>query len=433
MAMGHPAQRSASLSAVSKTRVAAPPTFHGIEQRVSPRGSSHSIMKIVHIECFPVSTPLRKPVIMPNTRITSIDSVVLKITADDGTVGIADSGDTSSWYRGELQESIIAMICNVIAPRVLLGEDPRNIEKIVAGMDLLVRDNNQAKATVDFALHDLKGKLLGVPVYELLGGRTTEAARQGWVLSAGKPEDVAAEAALAKSTGFALFKMKIGYGTMDDDIAMVHAVRDTVGSDAYLTIDANGFWSYEKALQVIRKLDACGLNLIEQPLPYWDIEGMARLRAQVRTPIYADESAQELHNLKELIDRRACDGLFIKLQKAGGLLKSQRWLTMARLAGLPVHCGCMIGSGLEHSPAAHLWVSNSWAAQGLSESIGPLMIHGTMQSCEIPQGTDIARNIPRFESGLAYPNEGPGLGIELDEDFLLSHQTTGKPTRRVCL
>lgn len=389
--------------------------------------------KIVKVETFPVSTPLKKPVIMPNTRITSIDSVVLKITCDDGSVGFSDSGDTSSWYRGELQESIIAMISHVIAPRILLGEDPRNIEKIVAKMDLLVRDNNQAKATVDFALHDLKGKLLGVPVYELLGGRTIEAARQGWVLSAGKPDDVAAEAKRAKDVGFALFKMKIGYGTIQDDIDMVHAVRETVGPDAYLTIDANGFWSYEKALHIIRKIDSAGLDLIEQPLAHWDIEGMARLRAAVKTPIYADESAQELHNLKEIIDRRAADGLFIKLQKAGGLVKAQRWLTMARLAGLPVHCGCMIGSGLEHSPAAHLWVANEWATQGLNESIGPLMIHGTMESKNIAAGTDIALNIPKFEGGLCYPNEGPGFGIELNEAFLLSHKTADRQGRQVSL
>jgi L-alanine-DL-glutamate epimerase-like enolase superfamily enzyme len=387
--------------------------------------------QIVKVECFPVSTPLKKPVIMPNTRITSIDSVVLKLTAEDGTVGIADSGDTSSWYRGELQESIIGMIANVIAPRILIGENPRNIEKIVAKMDLLVRDNNQAKATVDFALHDLKGKLLGVPVYELLGGRTTDAARQGWVLSAGKPEDVAAEAKRAKDIGFALFKMKIGYGTIQDDIDMVHAVRATVGPDAYLTIDANGFWSYEKALHIIRKIDSAGLDLIEQPLAHWDIEGMARLRAAVKTPIYADESAQELHNLKEIIDRRAADGLFIKLQKAGGLVKAQRWLTLARLANLPVHCGCMIGSGLEHSPAAHLWVANEWATQGLNESIGPLMIHGTMESRHIAPGTDIALNIPKFEAGLCYPNEGPGLGIDLNEAFLVTNKTEGKTGRTV--
>ena len=390
-------------------------------------------MKIVQVECVPVSTPMKKPVIMPNTRIDRIDSVVLKITTDDGRVGFSDSGDTSSWYRGELQDSIIGMVCDVIAPRILLGEDPRRIEKIVARMDLLVRDNNQAKAMVDFALHDLKGKIFGVPVYELLGGRTVEGASLGWVLSAGAPEEVAVEAKTALAKGFALLKLKTGHGTLDDDLHMAQAVRETVGRGVRLTMDANGFWTYEQALRLIRKLDPLDLELIEQPLPHWDIEGMARLRAQVRTPIYADESAQELHNLKEIIDRRACDGLFIKLQKAGGLLKAQRWLTMARLGGLPVHCGCMIGSGLEHSPAEHLWNSNQWASQYLNESIGPLMIHGVWVSKDIPAGADIALNPPRFENGMTYPNEGPGFGIELNEPFLKRHATKDKQPRRVSL
>lgn len=390
-------------------------------------------MKIVQVECIPVSTPMKKPVIMPNTRIERIDSVVLAITTDDGRVGFSDSGDTSSWYRGELQGTIISMICDVIAPRILLGEDPRKIEKIVAAMDVLVRDNNQAKATVDFALHDLKGKIYDVPVYELLGGRTTEGAHLGWVLSAGSADQVAAEAKTALAHGFSLLKLKTGHGTLEDDVAMASAVRDTVGPDVRITVDANGFWSYEQALRVIRKLDPLGLELIEQPLPNWDIEGMARLRGQVRTPIYADESAQELHHIKEIIDRRAADGLFIKTQKAGGLVKSQRWLTMARLSGLPVMCGCMIGSGLEHSPAAHLWTSNQWASQYLNESIGPLMIHNVWESKDIPAGADVALNPPRFENGMTYPNEGPGFGIELNEDFIKRNQTVGKEPRRVKL
>ena len=390
-------------------------------------------MKIEQIECIPISTPMKKPVIMPNTRIDRIDSVVLKITSDDGRVGFSDSGDTSSWYRGEMQGSITSMICDVIAPRILLGEDPRNIEKIVARMDLIVRDNNQAKATVDFALHDLKGKIYDMPVYELLGGRTSEGARLGWVLSAGDADEVAVEAKTALTKGFSLLKLKTGHGTLEDDLKMARAVRETVGPDVRLTMDANGFWTYEQALRLIRKLDPLGLELIEQPLPHWDIEGMARLRGQVRTPIYADESAQELHHLKEIIDRRAADGLFIKTQKAGGLLKSQRWLTIARLSGLPVMCGCMIGSGLEHSPAAHLWTSNQWASQYLNESIGPLMIHNVWESKEIPAGADLALNPPRFEKGMTYPNEGPGLGIELNEDFIRKNATKGKEPRRVRL
>ncbi|MEM5389198.1 enolase C-terminal domain-like protein [Paraburkholderia phymatum] len=390
-------------------------------------------MKIVKVEVIPVSTPMKKPMIMPNTRIEAIDSVVLKLTCDDGTVGFSDSGDTSSWYMGEMQGSIMSMICDVIAPRVLLGEDPRNIEKLVGKMDLLVRDNNQAKATVDFALHDLKGKLLNVPVYELLGGRTIAGAAMGWVLSAGTPEQVAAEAIVAHKQGFQLLKMKTGFGSVEDDIRMVYAVRETVGKDIRLTVDANGFWNYETALRTIRRLDDANLELIEQPLPHWDIEGMARLRAQVRTPIYADEAAKELHHIKDIIDRRAADGLFIKLQKAGGLLKSQRWLTLARLSGLPVMCGCMIGSGLEHSPSAHLWTSNQWASQFLNESTGPLTIHGVWESKDIPAGSDIALNVPRFENGYTYPNEGPGLGIELNEEFLVRNLTKGKEARVVAL
>lgn len=388
-------------------------------------------MKIVKVECIPVSSPMAKPLIMPNTRITAIDSVVLKLTTDTGLVGIADSGDTSSWYRGEMQGTIISMICDVIAPRILLGEDPRNIEKLVAKMDLLVRDNNQAKALVDFALHDLKGKAYQVPVYQLLGGRTVEAASLGWVLSAGTPDEVAAEAQEALKHGFSFLKMKTGHGTLEDDVAMATAVRETVGRGVRLTVDANGFWNYEQALQTIRKLDPLELELIEQPLPHWDIEGMARLRQQVRTPIYADEAAQELHHIKDIIDRRAADGLFIKLQKAGGLLKSQRWLTMARLSGLPVMCGCMVGSGLEHSPAAHLWTADQWASQFLNESLGPLMIHGVWDSKDIPQGADIALNPPRFENGMTYPNEGVGLGIDLNEEFLVRNLTAGKQARSV--
>jgi len=390
-------------------------------------------MKIEQIECIPISTPMKKPVIMPNTRIDRIDSVVLKITTDDGRVGFSDSGDTSSWYRGEMQGSITSMICDVIAPRILLGEDPRNIEKIVARMDLIVRDNNQAKATVDFALHDLKGKIYDMPVYELLGGRTSEGARLGWVLSAGDADEVAVEAKTALTKGFSLLKLKTGHGTLEDDLKMARAVRETVGPDVRLTMDANGFWTYEQALRLIRKLDPLGLELIEQPLPHCDIEGMARLRGQVRTPIYADESAQELHHLKEIIDRRAADGLFIKTQKAGGLLKSQRWLTMARLSGLPVMCGCMIGSGLEHSPAVHLWNSNQWASQYLNESIGPLMIHNVWESKDIPAGADLALNPPRFEKGVTYPNEGPGFGIDLNEDFIRRNATKGKEPHRVSL
>lgn len=384
--------------------------------------------KIVKVEVIPISTPMKRAQLMRGDTLSRIDSVVLKLTTDDGMVGFSDSGDTSSWYRGETQDSIMSMICDFFAPRILLGEDPTRIEKIVGRMDVMARENNQAKATVDFALHDMVGKLCNVPVYTLLGGKTIERVPIGFVLGAGEPDVVAREAVTVVKEGFSFVKLKAG-GTLKRDIEMVGVVREAVGPNVDLFMDVNGAWTYDQALTTIRALERFNLSKIEQPLPAWDIDGMVRLRGKVDTPIYADESAQELHNLMEIIRRGAADGLMIKTQKAGGLLKSQRWLTMARLANMPVICGCMVGSGLEASPAAHLLAANDWISQFPQENAGPLHIYDTLNSREIRD--DIARNVPLFEKGFLYPNDGPGLGIDLNEERVIELMTPGKRNRVV--
>ena len=389
-------------------------------------------MKIVKVEVIPISTPMKRPMIMGGVVIAAIDSILLKLTTDEGLVGCSDSGDTSSWYRGEIQETMMGMILREIAPKILLGENPLNIEKIVGRMDTLVRDNNQAKATVDFALHDLAGKIMNQPVYNLLGGRTVDKVRIGYVLGAGDPQTVARGAEAVVKKGFAFVKIKTSVGdNLKNDIACVAAAREAVGDDVRLFIDPNGFWNYEQALHTIRALDKYNLACIEQPMPAWDIAGMARLRGQVGTPIYADESAQELHHIAEIIRLNAADGLMIKTQKAGGLLKSQRWLTMARLANLSVTCGCMVGSGLEASPAAHLLVADQWASQFLHENAGPLHIHDVSNSRDIEE--DVALNPPLFADGWHAPNDGPGLGIDLNEEFIARIGTKGKPAASVSL
>ena len=181
--------------------------------------------------------------------------------------------------------------------------------------------------------------------------------------------------------GIKLIKLKMS-PDYESGLRGARAVREALGDDARIMMDVNGMWTYDIALMALRRMEKEGVNLelIEQPLPYWDIEGMARLRQKVDTPIFADESAKELQHLKEIIDRQAADGLFLKVQKAGGLIKSQRWLTLARLSGMAVMCGCMPGSGLEASPAAHLLVSDQWASQFVQENCGPLSIHDVFES-----------------------------------------------------
>ena len=383
-------------------------------------------MKINKIELIPISIPTKhggtkmmRGIAMP----AFTESMVLKLHTDEGVTGFSECGDTSSWYQGETQSSIMTMIGDFFAPKILLGEDPTKIEKIVGLMDTIARDNNQAKATVDFALHDLVGKILGVPVSTLLGGRTIDRIPLGLVIMGATPQAAVDKALKVLKEGFHFGKFK-STTVVKDDIAIVGALREAIGDDVELFVDVNGAWTYDQALTAIRGLEKFNLSKIEQPLPEWDIEGMARLRGKVSMPIYADESARELHHLHELITKRATDGMMLKLQKAGGLLKAQRWLTMARLANMQVVCGCMASTGVEAAPAAHLLAANEWISRFPQENAGPLHLHQCLNSKDIKD--DLSLNPPRYDGGFLYPPEGPGLGVDLNEELLQRWITPGK-------
>jgi len=381
-------------------------------------------MKITKVELIPVSSPLKRPFVMRKETLTTIESVVIKMYTDEGIIGIGDTGNVSSWYHGETQESIMAIIARTIAPHILLGEDPRKVEKIMDMTDFLVKDNYQAKMLVDFALHDIKGKSFGVPCYEFFGGKSVDKLKLGYVMSAFKAEEAVPMAKKALQEGFGLLKLKMG-GDFEEDVEMVAAVREAVGPKVEMFIDVNGHWHYREALDKIRRLEPYHLSLVEQPLPPWDIEGMARLRTMVETPIYADESARDLHDLHRIFRLNAADGLMIKIAKAGGLLKSQRWITLAQSAGMVVMSGCMGGSGVETAAYSHILCASAWASRFYQENTGPLHMHDVMNTVDKPITDDIAVNVPRIENGFLYPTDTPGLGAELNEDRINEIITIG--------
>lgn len=383
-------------------------------------------MKITRIELIPTSFPLRKPFVMSGARITSIDSVVIKMHTDDGLVGIGETGDTSPWYIGDSQDSVIEVIRKVIAPQILLGQDPSRIEWIVARMDDAVRHNYQAKALVDFALHDIVGKKLGVPVYQLLGGLSQEKVPLMKVLGAGSAADLVREARQALEAGFRSIKLKAAAQPMAQDIAMVREVREALGPQARIIIDANAGWRYIEALEVLRKVEPYDLAYVEQPLPWWDIDGMARLRKQVRTPIFADESAVELKHVHECIAKEAVDGFMIKIAKVGGLLKAQQWVALARSVGLPVTSGCFKGSGIEAATYAHFLAANEWMGRMEQGDLGPLENFEILDTVSVNIPDDLARQLPRYEGGCIHPPHGPGLGVELNEPVIRQLVTPGK-------
>jgi len=319
---------------------------------------------------------------------------------------------------------MMSIINNIFAP-IIFDEDPRNIEKIVARMDYAARDNNQAKAIVDYALHDIAGKALGVPVYQLLGGLTTEKVPLGFVLPGAETEVVVGMAKKALKANFRVLKLKVGAGDEALDIENVKALRE-LGDDIEIFIDANGGWHYYQALMTLRKLEKYNIAMVEQPVPWWDIDGMARLRAKTSIPVFADEAAIELKNLMEIIQKNAADGFFLKIPKAGGLLKAQKWVAIAKAAGLPVVCGCMMGSGLEAAAYTHLLVADEWLSRMVHENLGPLHIHDVYETVSKPIKNDVALNVPRYENGFLYPTTAPGIGVELNEPAIAQLMTPGK-------
>jgi L-alanine-DL-glutamate epimerase-like enolase superfamily enzyme len=383
-------------------------------------------MKITKVECIPVSMPFAKPIVMSGGPAKCADAVVLKIHTDEGVTGVAETGDTSLWYMGESQDSIMSNLINVFVPQILLGEDPFNIEKIVARMDKAARANNQSKAVVDYALHDLMGKALGVPMYKLLGGLSNPKIALAFVMSSGTPDEVGAEAKKLVKAGFKGLKLKVGAHTPDEDIELVGALRAAVGSKIKIMIDANGGWVYHQALYVLQRVAKYDVYVAEQPVPWWDIDGLARLRRKVDVPIFPDESAKELNDLIKIIEKEAADGLFLKVPKAGGILKAQKWVAIAQAANLPVMCGCMIDSGLGAACTAQFLAATEWIGKIEQEAIGPLNLYNISDTVSTPLKDDLAVKVPRYENGFLYPPDGPGIGVELNEAAVKKLATPGK-------
>ncbi len=383
-------------------------------------------MKITRIECIPVSMRFAKPMKMGGGTADCADAVVVKIHTDEGITGICETGDTSPWYMGESQDSIMHNINKVYGPQVLLGEDPFNIEKIVTGMDKAAKLNNQSKAVIDYALHDIKGKALGVPVYQLLGGLSNEKLRLAFVMSSGTAAEVGAEGKMLVKNGFKALKLKVGAKSIEEDLDMVGALRDAVGKDVKIMTDTNGGWNYLQALQFLKEAVKYNLFLSEQPVPRWDIDGLARLRRKVDVPIFADESAAELNDLLKLLQRDAVDGFFLKVPKAGGILKSQKFVSIAQAAGLMVMCGCMIDSGLGAAANAHFLAATEWMGKIEQEAIGPLNLYNIPDTVSTPLKNDLAKKVLRYEGGYLYPPDGPGLGVELNEAAVKQFATPGK-------
>lgn len=380
-------------------------------------------MKITKIECIPISIPLQVEFrFSEHGGEKTFDLVIVKLYTDEGIVGVADGGKP----LGGSQESVIDTINNTYA-RFLLGEDPFNIEKIMAKAYNPHGYNLCAMATIDFALHDIIGKKLGVPLYKYLGGLSNEKIPLGWVSKYGKPEWQAEEATKAVKAGYHSLCLKVSHQPIEGDIANLTAIREAVGDDFRIGVDANGGWDRAQAMEALKKMEKFNLFKAEQPVPKGDIDGLVWLNQKLSMPVVAHESAQDFEGLLEVIKKNATEFVMFKVAWIGGIVRARKWAAIAQAAGYEIMLGCMQGI-FEAAAQAHFIAADPWLGRNEHQNIGPLEAYNVFDtvSSPIPEEDCPVLKLPRYENGYLYPPDGPGLGLELNEKVIPKLVTKGK-------
>jgi len=227
----------------------------------------------------------------------------------------------------------------------VLGRDAADIAAIMTRLDRVLKGAPQAKAAVDCALHDLLARELGVPLTTLLGGQSRREVPILRILAIKTPEEMAAQAERLVGQGYRYLKIKVD-GDVATDIARVAAIRATVGDVVHLTIDANQAYDAKDAIAAINGMATSRIDLVEQPVPAGDLDGLALVTRMVPVPVEADEAAGSLAEIYDLVRHRRVDAISLKIPKLGGLRNTLAAARICELGGIRYRMGAAVGSRL---------------------------------------------------------------------------------------
>ena len=374
---------------------------------------------IASIEALPCSVPLRQQVTQGLGSVTKRDTVVVKVTTADGLVGYGES------YNGRAPLAVAATV-NTTLRDLLTGLDAAAPTAVWDVFERRVLANHGtcaacvcAMSGIDLALWDLKGKAAGQPLYRLLGGasRPVPAYAGGFALGYAEPAAVAAEAARQVAEGYRAVKLRLG-DTRKHDVERALALRSELGPDVVLLADANCRYSVDDVRAMVPVLAEAGAGWLEEPFPPYQDRSWQTAGALARPalPLAAGENLYTRYEFQRLIDAGAASVIQPDLSRCGGLTEALRIAALASAAGLPV-CTHGCHTGLNFAASVHYLaaISNAWYFESDGSPDNPLRTEACSPSYALaPDGT-------------VQPLEGPGLGVEVDEDFLRAHPLTDGP------
>ena len=360
-------------------------------------------MIISAVEIVPVRLPLREPFVVAYASYPDTRSVLVRIRDEDGNEGWGEATPDPN-VTGETWGGVAETLRRDLAP-VLIGRDARHREAALHALDARVEGAPAAKAALDIALHDLAARALGIPLWQLLGGRARESLTISRVISMGEPADMAEAGKRHVVAGFRTVKVKVGDPDNPHlDAERVAAVRAAVGPEIAIKVDVNQGWrSPGVAIAAIRAMAASQPVYIEQPVLWWDMEGLAEVRRQTGATVMIDEGCHGPRDLLRAVALRAADLVNIKLMKAGGILNAMKLNAIAEAAGITAQIGTMVESSI--ASAAGLHAAIAMANVKTVEMGGPLML-----------AEDVGDAADWYRRDTVTVPELPGLGITVYED-----------------
>ena len=362
-------------------------------------------LKIRDVEIYYFDIPLKEPFTITLGTITTSSGVLIRIVTDAGIIGVGESSPYQP-VTGDTQET------NVAAARaireMLKGKDPLAIESAHKLFGGFLHSNPALIAAFDMALYDILGKAAGLPVFRLLGGDKTTF-ETDVTTGIDTPENMVKSVQARLAAGFKTFKIKVGLNP-DEDVARIKAIREAIGYDYGIRIDANQGWTVAQAVMALKAMEKFNIQFCEQPGHYADIAGMKQVRDESPIGIMADESLFSPIDAIKLITAAACDYFNIKLMKAGGITNGLRIALIGEAANIRCMLGCMIETRLGLTAAAHV--------HGATQNIVFADLDGYFSHTFDPIVDGMA-----VKNGMITLPEKPGLGTDIDPAFLKKLRT----------
>ena len=309
-------------------------------------------MKITEVRLGTISVPLRVPFKTALRSVSSVEDVIVEIHTDTGAVGYGEAPPTGV-ITGDTTGAIIGAIKDHIA-KTIIGRDVDDFEDVIQSVQKCILKNTSAKAAVDMALWDLYGQLYKIPVYKMLGGARKHIITD-ITISVNSPEEMARDAVDAINRGYDCLKVKVG-ADPTLDVARLSAVREAVGNNVCIRIDANQAWQPKEAVRILNQMQEKGLAIefVEQPVKAHDLEGLKYVTDRSYVPVLADESVFSPEDALKIMQMRAADLVNIKLMKCGGLYNALKIVSAAEVYGGECMIGCMLEAKISVNAAVEL-------------------------------------------------------------------------------